>query len=68
MIEIAFWPQPQMVAASAGPPGTLDGQNGSESLGTPEGGHGGTLTAGGAGGHNSSQLSLLSKSMSSDVS
>ncbi len=44
------------VGGPQNPPGTLDGQNGSESLGTPEGGHGGTLTAGGAGGHNSSPL------------
>ncbi len=44
------------VGGPQNPPGTLNGQNGSESLGTPEGGHGGTLTAGGAGGHNSSPL------------
>jgi hypothetical protein len=44
------------VGGPQNPPGTLNGQNGSESLGTPEGGHGGTLTGGGAGGHNSSPL------------
>ncbi len=42
------------VGGPQNPPGTLNGQNGSESVGTPEGGHGGGLAAGGAGGHNSS--------------
>lgn len=42
------------VGGPQNPPGTLDGQNGSQSAGTPEGGHGGTLNGGGAGGHNSS--------------
>jgi len=42
------------VGGPQNPPGTLDGQNGSQSAGTPEGGHGGTVNGGGAGGHNSS--------------
>ncbi|HEX3460897.1 MAG TPA: hypothetical protein VHT49_08325 [Acidimicrobiales bacterium] len=42
------------VGGPQNPPGTLDGQNGSQSAGTPEGGHGGAVNGGGAGGHNSS--------------
>ncbi len=52
------------VGGPQNPPGTLDGQNGSGtgSLGTPRGGAGGTLTAGGAGGHNASPLVADGKS------
>jgi hypothetical protein len=44
------------VGGPQNPPGTLNGQNGSGSLGTPQGGGGGTLTGGGYGGHNASPL------------
>jgi hypothetical protein len=44
------------VGGPQNPPGTLDGQNGGGSLGTPRGGGGGTLNGGGAGGHNPSPL------------
>ena len=44
------------VGGPQNPPGTLNGQNGSQSAGTPEGGHGGDVNGGGAGGHNASPL------------